>query len=110
MLAGSVPTGRKRSNAPVRASATRWLSVRVYDSLIELMGDTPLVRLRRVSRGVPAQVLAKVEYFNPGGSVNARIALRTTDAAERPGERRPGAVLVRPTPANAELGRPTVPT
>nr|PZN46876.1 MAG: cystathionine beta-synthase [Actinomycetota bacterium] len=78
--------------------------MRVYDSLIELMGDTPLVRLRRVSRGVPAQVLAKVEYFNPGGSVKDRIALRMIEAAERSGELRPGGVIVEPTSGNTGVG------
>ncbi|MFD0851490.1 pyridoxal-phosphate dependent enzyme, partial [Actinomadura adrarensis] len=68
--------------------------MRVHESLVELMGDTPLVRLRKVTgrqngrRG--PQVLAKVEYFNPGGSVKDRIAVRMIEAAERSGELRPG--------------------
>jgi cystathionine beta-synthase len=80
------------------------MSVRVHDSLIELMGDTPLVRLRKVTKGVPAQVLAKVEYFNPGGSVKDRIALRMIEAAERSGELRPGGVIVEPTSGNTGVG------
>ena len=55
--------------------------MRVYDSLVELMGNTPLVRLHKVSAGLPVQVLAKVEYFNPGGSVKDRIALKMVEAA-----------------------------
>ncbi len=79
-------------------------SVRVYDSLVELMGNTPLVRLHKVSAGVPAQVLAKVEYFNPGGSVKDRIAVRMIDAAEASGELRPGGVIVEPTSGNTGVG------
>ncbi|WP_283135458.1 cystathionine beta-synthase [Rhizohabitans arisaemae] len=78
--------------------------MRVYDSLIELMGDTPLVRLRRVTAGLSPQVLAKVEYFNPGGSVKDRIALRMIDAAERSGELRPGGTIVEPTSGNTGVG------
>ncbi|WP_405141789.1 cystathionine beta-synthase [Sphaerisporangium sp. NBC_01403] len=78
--------------------------MRVHDSLIELMGDTPLVRLRKVTAGVSAQVLAKVEYFNPGGSVKDRIALRMVEAAERSGELRPGGTIVEPTSGNTGIG------
>lgn len=59
--------------------------MRVHDSLVELMGNTPLVRLHKVTEGISAQVLAKVEYFNPGGSVKDRIAVRMIDAAEQSG-------------------------
>lgn len=79
-------------------------SVRVYDSLVELMGNTPLVRLHKVNAGVPAQVLAKVEYFNPGGSVKDRIAVRMIDAAEQSGQLRPGGTIVEPTSGNTGVG------
>lgn len=79
-------------------------AVRIHDSLIELMGDTPLVRLRKVTTGVPAQVLAKVEYFNPGGSVKDRIAVRMIEAAEKSGELRPGGTIVEPTSGNTGVG------
>ncbi|MFC4587269.1 cystathionine beta-synthase [Sphaerisporangium corydalis] len=78
--------------------------MRVHDSLIELMGNTPLVRLRKVTAGVSAQVLAKVEYLNPGGSVKDRIALRMVEAAERSGELRPGGTIVEPTSGNTGIG------
>jgi cystathionine beta-synthase len=78
--------------------------VRVYDSLVDLMGNTPLVRLHKVNAGVPAQVLAKVEYFNPGGSVKDRIAVRMIEAAEKSGELRPGGVIVEPTSGNTGVG------
>ncbi|WP_066371967.1 cystathionine beta-synthase [Herbidospora mongoliensis] len=78
--------------------------MRVHDSLIELMGNTPLVRLRKVTAGAPAQVLAKVEYFNPGGSVKDRIAVRMVEAAERSGALQPGGTIVEPTSGNTGVG------
>ncbi|ETK31000.1 cystathionine beta-synthase [Microbispora sp. ATCC PTA-5024] len=78
--------------------------MRVHDSLIELMGNTPLVRLRKVAAGAPAQVLAKVEYFNPGGSVKDRIAVRMVEAAERSGALKPGGTIVEPTSGNTGVG------
>ncbi|GAA4132645.1 cystathionine beta-synthase [Actinomadura keratinilytica] len=78
--------------------------MQVHDSLVELMGDTPLVRLRKVTAGLRPQVLAKVEYFNPGGSVKDRIAVRMIDAAERSGLLRPGGTIVEPTSGNTGVG------
>ncbi|MFI0450961.1 cystathionine beta-synthase [Actinomadura sp. 6N118] len=76
----------------------------VHDSLVELMGNTPLVRLRKVTGGPAPQVLAKVEYFNPGGSVKDRIAVRMIDAAEASGELKPGGTIVEPTSGNTGVG------
>ncbi len=59
--------------------------MRYYDNVVDLIGNTPLVRLRTVTAGIDATVLAKVEYFNPGGSVKDRIALRMVEAAEKAG-------------------------
>src|ERR1700749_1623131 len=79
--------------------------MQVYDSLSGLVGNTPLVRLRSVTRGLPvATVLAKVEYFNPGGSVKDRIALRMVAAAEGNGDLRPGGTIVEPTSGNTGVG------
>ena len=78
--------------------------MQVHDSLVELVGNTPLVRLRKVSAGVSADVLAKVEYFNPGGSVKDRIALRMVTAAEASGALRPGGTIVEPTSGNTGAG------
>jgi cystathionine beta-synthase len=79
-------------------------SVRYYESLVDLVGNTPLVKLRSVTAGIQATVLAKVEYFNPGGSVKDRIALRMIEAAERSGELRPGGTIVEPTSGNTGVG------
>jgi cystathionine beta-synthase len=83
--------------------------VQVHESLMELVGQTPLIRLRRVTRGLGAgrdapQVLAKIEYFNPGGSVKDRIALRMVEAAERSGELKPGGTIIEPTSGNTGVG------
>jgi cystathionine beta-synthase len=75
-----------------------------YESLVDLIGNTPLVRLRKVTQGLDATVLAKVEYFNPGGSVKDRIAVRMIDAAEQSGELQPGGVIVEPTSGNTGIG------
>jgi cystathionine beta-synthase len=78
--------------------------VDVHNSLTELMGNTPLVRLGKVAAGARAQVLAKVEYFNPGGSVKDRIAVRMIEAAEASGALRPGGTIVEPTSGNTGVG------
>ncbi len=75
-----------------------------YDSVVDLIGNTPLVRLRNVSEGIGATVLAKVEYFNPGGSVKDRIALRMVEEAEKEGLLRPGGTIVEPTSGNTGVG------
>ncbi|MBX6357224.1 MAG: cystathionine beta-synthase [Micromonosporaceae bacterium] len=75
-----------------------------YENVVELVGNTPLVRLRRVTEGISATVLAKIEYLNPGGSVKDRIALRMIEDAERAGLLRPGGTIVEPTSGNTGVG------
>ena len=75
-----------------------------HDSMISLVGNTPLVRLHSVTAGIQATVLAKVEYFNPGGSVKDRIALRMIEAAEQSGALQPGGTIVEPTSGNTGVG------
>ncbi|MGH1561950.1 cystathionine beta-synthase [Mumia sp. DW29H23] len=74
------------------------------NALLDLVGDTPLVKLRRVTDDAPGLVLAKVEYFNPGGSVKDRIATRMVEAAEESGELKPGGTIVEPTSGNTGVG------
>jgi cystathionine beta-synthase len=76
----------------------------VLGSILDAVGDTPLVRLNKVTRGVPATVLAKLEMLNPGGSVKDRIGLRMIEAAERAGLLRPGGTIVEPTSGNTGHG------
>ncbi len=73
-------------------------------SLIDLVGNTPLVQLSRVTGGARPLILAKVEYLNPGGSVKDRIAVRMIEAAERDGLLLPGGTIVEPTSGNTGVG------
>ena len=76
----------------------------VHDSLLDLVGDTPLVRLRRLTAGLSATVLVKVEYLNPGGSVKDRAATAMVLAAERDGALRPGGTIVEASSGNTGIG------
>jgi cystathionine beta-synthase len=78
--------------------------VHTYESIVELIGNTPLIRLRKVVDLSWAPTYAKVEYFNPGGSVKDRIALRMIDAAEQQGLLKPGGTIVEPTSGNTGVG------
>jgi cystathionine beta-synthase len=78
--------------------------MRYVDNVVDLIGDTPLVRLRSVTRDIDALVLAKVEYFNPGGSVKDRIALRMVEQAEKAGLLAEGGTIVEPTSGNTGVG------
>jgi len=109
------PIRRARTGTATLASASRGVAgcpplqkgsatVRYYDNVVELIGNTPLVRLRNVAEGISAMVLAKVEYFNPGGSVKDRIALRMVEEAEKSGLLQPGGTIVEPTSGNTGVG------
>ncbi|MDR2256954.1 MAG: pyridoxal-phosphate dependent enzyme [Arthrobacter sp.] len=78
--------------------------MRYARSVVELIGNTPLVRLHSVTEGIKATVLAKVEYLNPGGSIKDRIALRMVERAEASGELAPGGTIVEPTSGNTGVG------
>jgi cystathionine beta-synthase len=73
-------------------------------SILETVGDTPLVRLSRIGAGVAPQIVAKVESFNPGGSIKDRVAMRLVEAAERDGRLRPGGTIIEPTSGNTGTG------
>src|SRR3712207_5669078 len=76
----------------------------IADSVLDLIGRTPLVRLRRVAEAGGAEVLAKLEAHNPGGSVKDRIALSMIEDAEARGLLGPGATIVEPTSGNTGIG------
>jgi cystathionine beta-synthase len=78
--------------------------VQYVNSLLDLIGNTPLVRLGPTTDGATPLVLAKVEYLNPGGSVKDRIATRMVEAAEESGQLRPGGTIVEPTSGNTGVG------
>src|SRR4051795_10563507 len=77
---------------------------REYPGVLDLVGDTPIVRLDRISREVPGTILAKLEYLNPGGSLKDRIGLAMIEAAERAGHLEPGGTIVEPTSGNTGVG------
>jgi cystathionine beta-synthase len=77
---------------------------RIDDSILDAIGRTPLVRLSRLAAGLTPQVVAKVEYLNPGGSIKDRVAVAMIEAAERDGSLRPGGTIVEPTSGNTGTG------
>jgi len=78
--------------------------VQYFGSILDTVGHTPLVRLRGLARDCPAPVLAKLEFFNPGGSVKDRIGLAMVEAAEKDGTLKPGGTIVECTSGNTGLG------
>lgn len=83
---------------------------RIYKSLTELIGKTPLLELvnYEIKHGLNATVLAKLEYFNPAGSVKDRIAKAMIDQAEKEGVLQPGATIIEPTSGNTGIGLASV--
>ena len=77
---------------------------RVYDNVLECIGDTPVVRLNKVTEGFASDVFAKLEFMNPGGSVKDRIAVHMLDKAEERGEIRRGGTVVEGTSGNTGMG------
>src|SRR5215208_3749765 len=76
----------------------------IRDSILDTIGDTPLVRLSRIGAGLKPQIVAKLEVFNPGGSIKDRVAIRMIEAAERDGRLRPGGTIIEPTSGNTGTG------
>ena len=78
----------------------------VYENILQLIGKTPLVELRKyvAKRGAEAEIIAKVEFFNPGGSVQDRVALAMIEAAEKDGVLQPGGTIIEPTGGNTGVG------
>ena len=95
---GAASNGTSRPPVPILEAPK--LSVKM--SAIDLIGNTPLVRLNKIpqSLGIEAEVYAKVELFNAGGSVKDRIALRMIEEAEKSGRIKPGDTLIEPTSGN----------
>jgi cystathionine beta-synthase len=85
---------------PIDATST----TDIKETIIEAIGNTPLVRLHKTARGVRPELLAKVEFLNPGGSVKDRIGLGMIEAAEREGRLRPGGTIVEGTSGNTGVG------
>src|SRR5881394_3644177 len=76
----------------------------IKDSILDTVGETPLIRLSRIAAGLTPQVVAKLESFNPGGSIKDRVAIRMVEAAERDGRLRAGGTIIEPTSGNTGTG------
>ena len=76
---------------------------RIYDSITDTFGNTPLVRIPRLNKGLGGQILVKLESFNPAGSVKDRIGVAMIEAAERDGRLRPDTVIIEPTSGNTGI-------
>ena len=86
--------------------------MKIYNSILELVGSTPLIRLENIEKelGLEAKLFAKVEYFNPGGSVKDRVALAMIEDAEAKGLIKKGATIIEPTSGNTGIGLAMVAT
>lgn len=76
----------------------------IYNSIIETIGNTPMVRLNRITKGIQGTILAKVEYFNPGNSTKDRMAIKMVEDAEKAGLIKPGGTLIEGTSGNTGMG------
>ncbi len=78
--------------------------MKVYQSIIETIGNTPMIRINRLSKGIKGTVLAKVEYFNPGNSMKDRMAIKMVEDAEKAGILKPGGTIIEGTSGNTGMG------
>lgn len=76
----------------------------IYNSIVDTIGNTPLVKLNKVNKGIPGTILAKVEYFNPGNSTKYRMALKMIVDAEKAGLLKPGGTIIEGTSGNTGMG------
>jgi cystathionine beta-synthase len=76
----------------------------IYNSIIETIGNTPIVRLNKVSKGIKGTILAKIEYFNPGNSTKDRMAIKMVEDAEKAGLLKPGGTIIEGTSGNTGMG------
>src|SRR6202142_436848 len=74
------------------------------NNILETIGNTPLIRLNKITKGLPCTVLAKVEYFNPGNSAKDRMALKMVEVAEQEGKLKPGGTIIEGTSGNTGMG------
>ncbi|MEO0404246.1 MAG: pyridoxal-phosphate dependent enzyme, partial [Bacteroidota bacterium] len=77
---------------------------KVFDNILGAIGNTPMIKLGKTVEGIPAKVLAKVEYFNPGNSVKDRMALKMIEDAEAEGKLKPGGTVIECTSGNTGMG------
>ena len=77
---------------------------KIASSILEVIGHTPLVRINRITKDVPATVTAKIETFNPGNSIKDRMAVKMIEDAERAGKLEPGGTIIEGTSGNTGMG------
>src|ERR1700741_5631956 len=80
------------------------MAERVYDNILQTIGNTPLVRLNKVFADLPCKVYEKVETFNPGNSIKDRMALKMLEVAEKEGKIKPGGTIIEGTSGNTGMG------
>jgi cystathionine beta-synthase len=78
--------------------------MKTYKNVLEVIGETPLIELSRISKGVRPRIFVKAEFFNPGGSIKDRIGVRMLDEAERSGKIKRGGTIIEPTSGNTGVG------
>ena len=83
---------------------TAQTDMKYHDSVLSLIGNTPLIKLNRLNRGLKPLILAKMENLNPGFSVKDRIGISMIEAAEREGKLKPGGTIVEATSGNTGIG------
>src|SRR6187402_12783 len=76
----------------------------IYNSIVDTIGNTPLVKLNKMAKGIAGTIVAKVEYFNPGNSTKDRMALRMIEDAEKAGLLKPGGTIIEGTSGNTGMG------
>src|SRR5471030_320831 len=74
------------------------------NNILETIGNTPLIKLNKITKDIPATVLAKVEYFNPGNSIKDRMAVKMVEVAEKEGKLKPGGTIIEGTSGNTGMG------
>ena len=74
------------------------------NNILETIGNTPLIRLNKITENIPATILAKVDYFNPGNSIKDRMALKMIEDAEADGRLKPGGTIIEGTSGNTGMG------
>src|SRR3954465_5470414 len=77
---------------------------KIANNVLEMIGDTPMVRINRITKDVPGTVLAKIETVNPGNSIKDRMAVRMIEDAERAGKLKPGGTIIEGTSGNTGMG------
>ena len=76
----------------------------IKNNILETIGNTPLIRLNKITKGIPGTILAKVDYFNPGNSIKDRMALKMVEVAEQEGKLKPGGTIIECTSGNTGMG------